>query len=157
VPVVTLTEVGFRLDLPSLVLNTLGTDPLKMRCALRKIDHTGDETFEDTETFCTPGGEAPGATKEALDVELLWSYGTTGTYNNLKPLEYSLVSFAFLPTGNAAVSATNPELSGKCYIPFVPFIRADGVKKFSYVPMTFKFSGTPVTTYTPPAVYASHT
>jgi hypothetical protein len=151
-----LTTVGVRLDTPSLVLNTLAANPLHMRCALRKLDHVGDESFEDTETFCTPGGEAPGATKQHLDVELLWSFGATGTFNNLKPLEYQLVPFAFLVDGSQPVSSTNPELSGSVYVPFVPLIKADGVRKYSYVSMSFKFSGTPVVTTIAPAVYAGH-
>lgn len=154
-PVIALTTVGFRLDHPSLVLNHETTSPIHLRCAIRKAQHTGDETFEDTETFCTPGGEAPGATKEALEVEFLWSFGANGTYNVLKPLEYSLVSFAFLANGASAIATSNPELSGTVYVPFVPFIRAEGVKKYSYVPMTFKFSGIPVTNYST-AVYAGH-
>ena len=155
-PVITVTEVGFRLDNPSLVLAYDTPDPIHLKCAMRSVDHTGDETFEDVETFCNPGGEAPGLTKEALEVELLWSFGATGTFNVLKPFEYQLVTFAFLPSGAAAVSASNPELSGSVYVPFVPFIRADGVRKFSVVPMNFKFSGTPVPTFVAPGVYAGH-
>lgn len=154
---IAITKVGTRLDAPSLVLNYDKTDPIHLICALRKADNTGDQTFEDVETFCAPGAEAPGTTKEALDVEVLWSYGATGSYNVLKPLQDTLVKFAFLINGGVAVSATNPELSGDCYVPFIPFVRADGVKKYMYVPLSFKFNGIPVSTFVAPAVYAGHT
>lgn len=150
-PAVALSLVGFRLDSPSLVLQyDTPLNAIQLRCAMRNFSHSGDQTFEDTETFCSPGTEAPGTTKETLEVELLWNYGTTGTYNVLKPLQDQRVTFAFLPNRTAARSVDNPELVGYLYVPFIPFLQADGVKKYSYVPMEFKISGIPVTYYTDP-------
>ena len=156
-PAIAITKVGTRLDAPSLVLRHDQTDPIHLICALRKADNTGDQTFEDVETYCAEGAEAPGATKQALDVEVLWSYGATGAYNVLKPFEDQLVTFAFMINGGNPVSASNPELSGQLYVPFIPFVRADGVKKYMYVPLSFKINGTPVSTTVAPAVYAGHT
>ncbi len=156
-PAITLAKVGARLDAPSFVINHSATDPIHLICALRKLQHTGDQTFEDVETFCSPGAEAPGATKETLSLEVLWSFGTTGAYNVLKPLEGTLVPFAFKFNGGAALSASNPEWSGDCYVPFIPIVNADGVKKYSYVPLDFKINGAITTTYTGSAVYAGHT
>jgi len=145
-----------RLDAPSLVLNHSATDPIHLICAIRSVDHGGDQTFEDIETVCQPGAEAPGATTEALDVEVLLSHGATGVFNVMKPLQGTLVPFAYKLNGGAALGVGNQEMSGSCYVPFVPFIRATGVKKFSYVPMSFKIVGIPIYNSVTP-VYAGHT
>jgi len=145
-----------RNDAPSLVLNHSATDPLHFICAVRQVAHAGSQQFEDVETACNPGGEAPGATTESLDVELLWSHGTAGVWNTLKPLEGTRIPFAYLLRGGEANSASNPEMSGFLWVPFVPLINA-AVRKYSYVPMSFRISGTPLNTTSGTPVYAGHT
>lgn len=145
-----------RNDAPSLVLNHSATDPLHFICAVRSVSHTGSQEFEDVETACNPGGEAPGATTESLDVEMLWSHAAAGTWNVLKTLQGTRIPFAYLLNGGAAVSDSNPEMSGFLWVPFVPFIDA-AVQKYSYVPMSFRISGIPLYTSTGSAVYVGHT
>lgn len=145
-----------RNDAPSLVLNHSATDPLHFICAIREVDHSGDQTFEDVETACNPGGQAPGPVTEFLNVEMLWSHATAGTWNVLQTLQGTLIPFAYLLRGGTALSASNPEMSGSLWVPFVPFI-SSRVRKYTYVPMRFPISGIPVYTTTGTAVYAGHT
>jgi len=156
-PLVAVTAANpTRNDAPSLVLNHTDTDPLHFICAVRSVSHTGSQDFEDVETACNPGGEAPGATTESLDVEMLWSHATDGVWNRLKPLQGTRIPFAYLLQGGVAVSTTNPEMSGFLWVPFVPFIDA-AVRKYSYIPMQFRLSGIPLYTSTGSPVYAGHT
>lgn len=156
-PLVAVTAANpTRNDAPSLVLNHSATDPLHFICAVRNVSHSGSQEFEDVETACNPGGEAPGATTESLDVEMLWSHATAGTWNTLKPLQGTRIPFAYQLVGGVTVGPTNPEMSGFLWVPFVPFLDA-AVQKYSYIPMSFRLSGIPIYTTTAPAVYAAHT
>lgn len=154
------TAAPTRLDTPSVVLDTTGTDPVHIVCALRLLDHTGSQEFEDIETFCNPKGEAPGAVAQSWQLEWLQSFGAAGSaaegaWNRMKPLEGKLVDFAVLLDRTQPLSETNPEMSGQVYVPFIPFISA-GVRKYSTLTGEFKIYGEPVYTMTGAPVFADH-
>lgn len=140
---------------PSFVIDILGTDPIQLRGAGREIDHDVRPNFEDVETFDNPGGEAPGVTPEAFNVEVISSHGALGLFNLLTPFADVLTDFAYQVDADAVNSAANPEYSGQLYVPKVPIISA-GVRKFSVFTLEFKISGIPVVTSSGIPVYAAH-
>ncbi len=157
-PVVTVTASNpTKFDKVSFVIDYDQPNPLHFTCATRKLTNPVSQAFEDVETLCNPGGEAPGKVTQSLDVELLWEHSTTGAWNQLHPLEGTLHTFAVLLRGTGAVSASNPEWSGKLWIPQVPFIDGQAVNGYMKIPLSFKISGIPLRKTTGSPVYAGHT
>ena len=155
----TITAAPFRLDSPSFVVDydaAVGAAFVQLKCAGRNIDTRGDQDFEDTETFCTPLGEAPGAVAESIVVEVLNSLGVDGLWNQLKPLEGELVKFAYLPNGTVTSSPDNPEMSGELWVPYIPLTPSAGVRKFQTYSLEFKIFGIPTYDTTGAPVFASH-
>ncbi len=154
----TITAAPLRLDDPSFVVDydaIVGAAAVQLRCAGRRITTNGDQEFEDIETFCNPGGEAPGITTETIVVEVLQSVGVGGLWNQLKPLEGQLVTFALLPKRTTATGDDNPEMYGSLYVPYIPLVDA-GVRKFSPFTLEFKVFGIPAYNTTATAIYDSH-
>lgn len=148
-----------RLDLPSIVLDagvaadTIGLAPIQAQCAARMVADAGDQQFEDVETFCRPGAEAPTiVTGQSLNLTFVWSFGPLGSaslpedqagiWNALKQIEGALVEYAFLPVAGATSSETNPEEYGRCYVPYIPLINA-GVRRHSIIDLEFRKFGIP--------------
>lgn len=157
-PLISVTASNpIKFDRFSFVLDWNQTDPLQFQCATRSLSHVVDQQFADVKTLCNPAGEAPSTVTEQLDVELLWEYSATGTWNKLRPLAGLRRTFAILPLGTGATSASNPEMSGFVYVPQIPFINATEVNGYSYVPLTFKISGIPIYDTDGTPVYAGHT
>lgn len=146
-----------KFDLMSFVIDWDQTDPLQFQCTLRSFNHSVNTSFSDVATLCNPGGEAPGKVVEELQLEMVWSHATTGSWNKLKPLQNLRRSFAALPQGTGATSAANPEMSGFLWVPPVPFMTATEVNGYSIVPLTFKLSGIPLYDMDGTPVYAGHT
>ena len=132
----------FRLDEPSFLIGAADPPTTEMKCHGRRFNITADQSFEDIETFCNPGGEAPGITKRSINVEVFQSFAAEGLWNVLYPLEGDLVYFSFSPDGTTTGSATNPIMEGQCYVPAIPFVDA-GVKKFSPFSIEFRIYGIP--------------
>lgn len=146
-----------KLDLMSFVIDWNQTDPLQFQCTMRSFDHNPTTSFSDVATLCNPGGEAPGKIVEELNLELLWSHGTNGPWNKLRPMVNTVHTFAASPKGSPITSASNPEMSGSIWIPPVPFMKATEVNGYSIVPLTFKIFGIPNYDTDGTAVYAGHT
>ncbi len=146
-----------KLDLMSFVIDWNQADPLQFQCTLRSFQHSVSTSFSDVATLCNPGGEAPGKVVEELQLEMLWSHGSNGPWNKLRPLVNTVHTFAALPKGTGATSAANPEMSGSVWIPPVPFMQATEVNGYSIVPLTFKIFGIPVYDTDGTPVYAGHT
>jgi hypothetical protein len=146
----TISAAPHRLVLPSFVLDIGDTPvglagPVQLHCGMFTANVGGTQAFEDIETFCQPGALAPGTTEEMIIVDMRQSFGGTpafGAWNLLKPLEGELVEFAFLPDSSETSSASNPEVSGSLWVPFIPFVNA-GVKKFTNFNLEFKIFGIP--------------
>ncbi len=157
-PLISVTaSTPLKFDKLSFVLDWNQADPLQFQCALRAVDHNPQQSFSDVKTLCNPGGEAPGAIVEELNLELLWEHSATGPWNKLRPLVGLRRSFAILPQGTGATSAANPEMSGFVWVPVIPFIKATEVNGYSIVPLTFKISGIPIYDTDGTPVYAGHT
>lgn len=148
-----ITASPARLDSPSFLLQHELADPLQLKCAGRSIDHSTDQEFEDVETFCNPGGEAPGVVKQSFVITVLNSFGANGLYNLLSPLAGTRVSFAYLRAGSTAISEDNPEFSGFLYVPTPKIVNA-GVRKFTEYDLDFKIDGAVLQADTPGAAVA---
>lgn len=144
-----LNRAPTRLDDPSFILNVGATDPIQIRCSAKQIAHNIDTEQEDNETFCRPGAERPGAATEVIELEVFLSHGDDGLFNILHPLRDQEVDYALLLKGGTALGTDNLEMSGKLYIPAVPFVNA-AVRKNSVVTLTFNLSSIPVFNDTTP-------
>ena len=136
----------FRLSGPSLKIGTSGTPgtaSTELACHGRRITIVPSQQFEDVETFCNPGGEAPSVDQQSIVMEVLQSFGASGLWNLLAPLKGLEVAFEFNPGGSsAAAAATNPIMEGNLWVPAVPFIDA-APERFSIFSIEFKLSGEP--------------
>lgn len=146
-----------RFNQVSFVIDYDQANPLHFTCATRKLSHNVSQAFEDVETLCNPGGEAPGKVTQSLDVEMLYEHSATGSWNQLYPLAGTLHKFAILLRGTGAVSATNPEWSGSLWIPQIPIMDGQAVNGYMKVPLVFKISGLITSKVTGSPVYAGHT
>ena len=146
-----------KVDRISFVIDHAAANPIHLQCVVRTFVHEVSEEDDDVETLCNPRGIAPGAAQEVLVSEFLWAHGTTGPWNVLKPLERTVKTFALLKDGGAAVSVSNPEMSGSVWIPKIPFINGEQIGASSKVQLRFRISGIPIYTSTGSAVYAGHT
>lgn len=132
----------FRLDGPSFKIGAEDPPTLELSSNGRRVTILPTQEMEDVETFSNPGGQAPGLIRNTIGLEVLQSFGADGLWNILKPLEGELVYFTFTPDGDAAVSESNPMMTGQCWVPAVPYLDA-GVRKFSSFTMEFGVYGIP--------------
>ena len=126
----------------SFLIGATETPTTEMKCHGRRIALVPDIVWEDTETFCNEGGEAPGRTKRSTTLEVLQSFGAEGLWNTLQPLFGSLAYFKLDLAGNSTAAAGNVIVTGQLWVPPVKFIDA-GVGKYTYDPIEFKCYGAP--------------
>lgn len=133
-----------------LVLNSpkiqLSSGTVDLKCHARQLSVLPDQEFADVSTFCNPGGEAPGQVSWTLSITALQSFAADGLYNTLSPLQGTTVDFDVQPDDVAAISVTNPKISGTCYVPIVPLLDA-GVGETSELDIEFKIVGSPTVAY----------
>ena len=143
---VAITAVPRNLRQASFVLDydaAVGAALVETQCAIRNIGTRVNQSFDDVETMCNEGGEAPAAAPEEFVVEWLWSYGATGIYNLLKPLEFETVTFAYVYRGDLPIGADNPEWSGNVIVPKIGIHDPTGPNKPIYQSSVFKIQGEP--------------
>ena len=111
--------------MPSLLIGTApGTE---LVCHARKVSLVPTTNTTDVETFCNPGGTAPGTDTWVCEFDALQSYGDTGSpglWDTLRPLANTAVTFTLKPA-DGTVSATNPSATFTAWVPSIPFIDAE--------------------------------
>ena len=113
---------------PSFVLDydEVYGDALQLHCAASQIEAAFATEFRSLGTFCGPSDEVPVEGTRGFDVTAFLSFGdgqTTnpyGLYTVLAAKALKRVKFAACMNGDAAVSVTNPEVSGEVWVPTIP-------------------------------------
>ena len=99
----------------------VGTDDIT--CHLQMATLVPETTSTDIETYCNPGGEAPGRVRWTGVLRVRMSYGDDGSWNfwntldTTTPLELTLV-----PSDDTAISSANPEATFDAYVTPLAFI-----------------------------------
>lgn len=139
----------------SLVVDTLGTDPLHLMCVQDTFRHNATTEKLSAKTVCKPGRERNGATTETVTVRILLTTGVNGSVNRFVGLENQTVGFSWVYEGDVAVGPTNPEFHGKLQVP--PISLGDGDPGTpQYVDVEFPIDGRVLKNFTTTPIYAGH-
>ncbi len=99
----------------------LGTDDIT--CHLQMATLVPTVTFTDIETYCNPGGEAPGRIAWSGVLRVRMSYGNEGAWNFWQTLDpATTVEMTMMPSDDTAISADNPEATFDAYVAPIAFI-----------------------------------
>ncbi len=118
---------------------------LDLVCHARKVSLVPEDSMADVETFCNPGGEAPGSTKWMLTISALQSYGagaTPGLWDTLRPLAKTQQALVLRPDV-AIVGATNPSATLLVWVPSIPFVDSE-IGQSTTMDIDFPVIGEPV-------------
>ena len=110
-------------------------------CGANEVDVSPEQDSSDTETFCGLYTSYKPA-KWTITVTALTSYGTLGLWNTLRPFVNTVVAFALLPDGAAAVGVSNPLMTAQAYFPEFAFLSAP-VGETSEFDLVFAVQGVP--------------
>ncbi len=141
----------------SIVLDHEAADPLHIGCVVKTWVHTINQQTTDVATLCNPGGEKPGRRTQGFTAQLHLTQGANGSFNRLQPMADRLVptTFAILTDGGAPIAVGNIEMSGKLWVPAIPFINGTAIDEPMVVDLTFPLYGAPLYK-TSAAIYAGH-
>lgn len=138
------------LDNPYLDVQVGTATAVDISCHLRQVTLDNDHATADIETFCNPGAEKPKRPKWTATFELLQSFGpqsgNAGLFDTLRPLAGTLVTMHLKPD-NSTSTATNPQATWTCYVPYLGFLDA-GIGESSPMTLDFSVLGQPVFTTT---------
>lgn len=117
---------------PSIQLVTVvGTSETvtELACHARTVRLTSDTDDVDVDTFCNPGGTAPGTTTWTAEFDGLQSFSTStsapGLWDTLYPLFNTQQTFRIRPNGDSPVSGTNPQATFTAWVRPIPFLDSD--------------------------------
>lgn len=131
----------FILVSPSLKVGTSPSPMTDLKCSANQITHGVDQDSNDYETFCG-AYRSYGVAHHTLTLTLLQSFGTDGPWTVLYPLRNTVVDFELLPDDRVAASPTNPKMTGKVYVPFMPFLDS-AVNEASEIDVELAIQGEP--------------
>lgn len=120
----------FIIDKPSLKIlaaeapETVPAADVELQCTGRGLEVTVDQEETELTTFC---GTYTTYGKERWTVLLqaYTSFGTAGLWTLVRPLVGHVVTFELLPQGDAAVSVSNPLMTGKAIVKAFPFLTGE--------------------------------
>ena len=126
----------------------VGTDDIT--CHLQMATLVPETTWTDIETYCNPGGEAPGRVRWTGVLRVRMSYGDDGSWNfwntldTTTPLELTLV-----PSDDTAISSANPEATFDAYVTPLAFIPEHEVGGSATFDVEYRVVGEPAFDATP--------
>lgn len=98
-----------------------GTDDIT--CHLQMATLVPNVTTTDIETYCNPGGTAPGRIAWTGILRVRMSYGDEGSWNFWQTLDPSTpVEVTLMPSDDTAISTSNPEATFDAYVDPIAFI-----------------------------------
>lgn len=101
---------------PSITINS--TDSI---CHFTSIAVTAETTKADVETYCNPGGQAPGKTAWKATLRGRMTYGTDSAWAFFSALMNQAATFVVKPAQGTTTN-DNPASTFQAYIPPLPFI-----------------------------------
>jgi hypothetical protein len=144
---ITVNAPPFILNKPELVVGPVGAE-VTFQCGANQVDASPEQDSNDVETFCGVFTSYK-PEKWTVTITALQSYGADGLWNALRPLVNSVQPFTILPDSTAAVSASNPLMSGNAYVTGFPFLSA-AVGEASEFDFVLAVQGEPEFLETPP-------
>ena len=116
------TASPFVLVKPKISLGTAGT-VVEFQCGANQVEAAPEQDENTVETFC---GVFTTYKPEnwTITVTALQSYGTNGLWTNVRPLCNTVQPFTLLPDAVAAISVSNPQMTGTAYVKGFPFLSA---------------------------------
>lgn len=98
-----------------------GTD--EITCHLQMATLVPNVTWTDIETYCNPGGEAPGRTQWTGVFRVRLSYGDDGSWNFWQTLDPTTpTEVTLMPGDETTASSSNPEATFDAYVQPIAFI-----------------------------------
>jgi hypothetical protein len=130
---------AFIYDRPTVLF---GTDDIT--CHLQMVTLIPDVSVADVETYCNPGGEAPGQIKWAGVLRVRMSYGDEGSWNFWQTLDPATpVEMTIMPSDDTAIASSNPEATLDAYVWPIAFIPEHEVGGSATYDVEFRAIGEP--------------
>lgn len=123
---------------PAVTINS--TDAI---CHFSQVTLVPNQEFVDIETYCNPGGEAPGKVSWRANLRVRMSYGTDSAWTFFSALAGQSALFEIRPD-SGTVANTNPEASFSAYIPALPFIPDHEIGQSATFDLECRVIGAPV-------------
>lgn len=123
---------------PAVTINS--TDSI---CHFSMVNLIPTQEFVDVETYCNPGGEAPGKVSWRANLRVRMSYGTDSAWTFFSALVGAAAAFELRPDA-ATVGTGNPEASFSAYIPALPFIPEHAIGESATFDLECRVIGEPV-------------
>lgn len=127
---------------PSITINS--TDAI---CHFSQIAVTATSEKVDVETYCNPGGQAPGKTKWTANLTVRMSYGTDSAWAFFSALADTAATFVVKPD-DGTTTINNPAATFQAYIPQLPFIPEHAIGESATFTLECDLIGAPVVTTT---------
>lgn len=123
---------------PAITINS--TDAL---CHFSQIAVLPQMEWADIETYCNPGGQAPGRTTWTCNLTVRMSYGTDSAWEFFSNLVGQKATFVVKPESGTTTIA-NPAATFDAYIPPLPFIPEHQIGQSATFTLECRVVGAPV-------------
>lgn len=112
-------------------------------CHFSQVTLVPTQEFVDIETYCNPGGEAPGKVSWMANLRVRMSYGTDSAWTFFSGKAGSKATFIVKPAdGSTAID--NPAATFDAYIPALPFIPDHEIGQSATFDLECRVIGAPV-------------
>lgn len=123
---------------PSVVIGTV-----ESICHFSQVTLVPEVTWTDVETYCNPGGEAPGRTRWLGNMRVRMSYGAGSAWEFFSARANQIEDFVIMPA-DGSVTADNPSATFEAYIGTLPFIPDHEIGASATFDLEFRVIGEPV-------------
>lgn len=124
---------------PSVIIDTT-----EVECHFQMVTLIPEVTWNSVETYCNPGGEAPGRTAWRGVMRVRMSYGTDSAWSFFSARANQIADFTIMPAEGTAPSADNPEATFEAYVGTLPFIPDHEIGASATFDLEFRVIGEPV-------------
>lgn len=126
---------------PQVLIGTVEVD-----CMISQVTLIPNVTWNDVETYCNPGGEAPSPNPSWAGIlRVRMSYGTGSAWELFAANAYQIVDMTIMPDyGDTAPSAANPEATFEAYLGGLPFIPDHEIGASATFDVEYRVIGQPV-------------
>ena len=100
----------------------------------------------DVETYCNPGGEAPGKSPWVCNLTARMTYGTDSAWAFFSSLDGQQATFVVKPAQGTTTN-DNPAATFTAYIPPMPFIPEHQIGQSATITLECRVVGDPVVAY----------
>lgn len=127
---------------PNVTINTT-----EVQCYFQMVTLIPDLVWNDVETYCNPGGEAPGRVSWRGTMRVRMSYGTDSAWAFFSALDPTVPQDVVIypgDPGTVGAAPDNPEATFEAYIGILPFIPDHEVGASATFDLEYRVVGAPV-------------